>query len=69
MNTTVFVFGQLLDLETLWSARREEQRFMQTTRLRPAQPQGEHMDNSLLIIAFLIVGLIANFTVLAAADE
>lgn len=34
-----------------------------------SQQQEHTMDNNILIIAFLIVGLIANFTVLARADD
>ena len=69
MNTTTFVFGQLLDLATLQSARTQGPRFVPTNSSQPTPPQEQRMDNNLLIIAFLIVGLIANFTVLAAADE
>lgn len=69
MNTTTFVFGQLLSLETLRSARRQGRRLRQTGPSQLTQLQEQRMDNNLLIIAFLIVGLIANFTVLAAADE
>jgi hypothetical protein len=67
MNTTTFVFGQLLSLEML----REDRQLGPQPQpiLRVAQRQERTMDNSLLIIAFLIVGLIANFTVLTGADE
>ena len=65
MNTTTFVFGQLLSLEMLRGTRRQAHK-----RILPSlNRQERHMDNNLLIIAFLIVGLIANFTVLTVADE
>lgn len=68
MNTTTFVFGQLLSLEMLRDAR--PQLLQPKSRLLlPLHHQERHMDNNLLIIAFLIVGLIANFTVLTGADE
>ena len=67
MNTMTFVFGQLLSLEMLRGNRQLGPQPQPISRV--SQQQERTMDNNLLIIAFLIVGLIANFTVLTSADE
>lgn len=69
MNTITFIFGQLLSLDKRNKPRPQERRPVRRDQLPTTNQQDHRMDNNLLIIAFLIVGLIANFTVLAAADE
>lgn len=69
MNTVTFIFGQLLRLDRGNQSKRQARQPVRRNRLQTTQQQDHRMDNNLLIIAFLIVGLIANFTVLAAADE
>ena len=69
MNTTTFVFGQLLSLKMLRNCRTSRPLPESQPISRMIQQQERIMDNNLLIIAFLIVGLIANFTVLTSADE
>jgi hypothetical protein len=75
MNTLTFVFGQLLTLEMLAAGRRQTVRQHSDTQLNnrlhnmgfgrrtgPTQRGKEFvMDNSILVILFLIVTLIANF--------
>lgn len=65
MNTMSFIFGQLLTLEML-AAGQQTHRQRQNIRLQHRfwsshlRKRGS-MDNNLLVIAFLIVTLIANF--------
>jgi hypothetical protein len=63
MNTMTFVFGQLLTLEMLTAGRKPLwQRLPSRRQQRSSQAWKEFfMDNNILIIAFLIVSLIANF--------
>lgn len=65
MNTLSFIFGQLLTLEML-AAGQQTPRQRQNIRLQRRfwsihLRKRESMDNNLLVIAFLIVTLIANF--------
>ena len=69
MNTTTFVFGQLLSLEMLRGRRPLGPQAQPQLISQISHHQERTMDNNLLIIVFLIVGLIANFTVLTSADE
>lgn len=70
MNTLTFVFGQLLTLEMLAAGRRQTVRQHLYKRLdnglshrywAEERWKGVFMDNSMLVILFLIVTLIANF--------
>lgn len=73
MNTMTFVFGQLLTLEMLAAGRQSLwQRLHNQVRHRyqSTQPGKESsMDNNILIIAFLIVSLIANFAMPTHTDD
>ncbi|MCE7983120.1 MAG: hypothetical protein DYG89_18200 [Caldilinea sp. CFX5] len=65
MNTMTFVFGQLLTLEMLAAGRQPIRQHLHN-RLRNKHRSTQHwkgifMDNSMLVILFLIVTLIANF--------
>lgn len=65
MNTMSFIFGQLLTLEILAAGgpmprQRLHNRLQQRFRSSHLQ-KGVGMDNNILVIAFLIVTLIANF--------
>lgn len=69
MNTMSFIFGQLLTLEML-AAGQQTPRQRQNIRLQHRFElshlrKGNRMDNNLLVIAFLIVTLIANFAMSA----
>lgn len=64
VNTAEFVFGQLLSFE-----------MMKLTPCRPHRRTGQSlakeslMENQLLVIALLVVGLIANFTVMSSTKK
>ena len=59
MNTMTFIFGQLLTLEMITAGRQSS---WQQLRTQFHHSQKEFfMDNSILLIAFLIVSLLANF--------
>jgi hypothetical protein len=64
MNTVGFIFGQLLSFE-----------MMKLVRCRPryhltqSLPKEQFMENQLLVIALLVVGLIANFTVMGSSKK
>lgn len=65
MNTMTFVFGQLLTLEMFAAGRqaprqRLHNRLQRRFRLHHLRKE-LFMDNNILVIAFLIVTLIANF--------
>ena len=65
MNTLSFIFGQLLTLEMLAAGQqtprqRQNIHLQHRFRFRHSR-EGGSMDNNLLVIAFLIVTLIANF--------
>jgi len=68
-----FVFGQLLTLEMLAAGRQSLwHRLHNQVHRRPqlTQPWKESfMDNSILVIAFLIVSLIANFAMPTHTDD
>ena len=65
MNTMSFIFGQLLTLEMLAAGGqtpRQRQHNRRQHRFRSSHlRKGVGMDNNILVIAFLIVTLIANF--------
>ena len=65
MNTMSFIFGQLLTLEMLAAGRqtpRQRRHIRLEHRFRSSHLWKEiGMDNNILVIAFLIVTLIANF--------
>ena len=64
MNTVEFVVGQLLSFEMMKLAgRRPQQRIVQFLS------KERIMENQLLVIALLVVGLIANFTVMASPEK
>lgn len=68
MNTVDFVVGQLLSFEMMNLAERPpHQRFRQYVAQRLQKER--IVDNQLLVIAFLVVSLIANFTVMATPRE
>lgn len=77
MNTMTFVFGQLLTLETftagqqsLWQQLQHQGQQRLQYHHRSSQPwKGFFMDNSILVIAFLIVSLIANFAMPTKTDD
>ena len=64
MNTVEFVFGQLLSFEMMKLTRcRPHQRMIQFLAKEPI------MESQLLVIALLLVGLIANFTVMSSPKK
>ncbi len=64
MNTVEFVFGQLLSFEMMKLAQRQpHQHMIQSLAKEP------NMENQLLVIALLVVGLIANFTVMSSPKK
>ncbi len=73
MNTMTFVFGQLLTLE-LFAAGQQPSRWPLARKPRN-YGQSHHswkefmMDNSILVILFLIVSLIANFSMPARRND
>lgn len=68
MNTVDFVVGQLLSFEMMNLAEHPpHQRFRQYVAQRLQKER--IVDNQLLVIAFLVVSLIANFTVMATPRE
>jgi hypothetical protein len=79
MNTLTFVFGQLLTLEMLAAGRRQTVRQRLLDRLNNngfgrriwlTQRGTEFvMDNSILVILFLIVTLIANFAMPSSTEK
>jgi len=78
MNTLTFVFGQLLTLEMLTAGQRQTVRQHLLKRLynglwhrygSTERWKGVFMDNSVLVILFLIVSLIANFAMPSQTDE
>jgi hypothetical protein len=82
MNTLTFVFGQLLTLEMLAAGRQPDRQHIDTQlnnrlhnkgfgrRTRPMQRGKEFvMDNSILVILFLIVTLIANFAMPSSTEK
>lgn len=79
MNTLTFVFEQLLTLEMLAAGRRQTVRQRLLDRLNNngfgrriwlTQRRKEFvMDNSILVILFLIVTLIANFAMPSSTEK
>jgi|688.fasta_scaffold146742_2 hypothetical protein len=79
MNTLTFVFGQLLTLEMLAAGRRQTVRQRLLDRLNNngfgrriwLTQRGKEfvMDNSILVILFLIVTLIANFAMPSSTEK
>jgi len=64
MNTVDFVIGQLLSFEMMALSRRYTDR-----RLALFLSKERIMENQLLVILLLVVGLIANFTVMASSEK
>lgn len=64
MNTVDFIFGQLLTLEAM-TPNRERHRRQPTHSTR----EERIVDNQWLLILFLFVSLIANYTVMATPDQ
>ncbi|MCB0061960.1 MAG: hypothetical protein KDE19_07590 [Caldilineaceae bacterium] len=73
MNTVDFVVGQLLSFEMMTLAKlRPHQRFRQYVAHQfqvQRFPKERIVENQLLIILFLVVSLIANFTVMATPEK
>jgi hypothetical protein len=79
MNTLTFVFAQLLTLEMLAAGRRQTVRQRLLDRLNNngfgrriwLTQRGKEfvMDNSILVILFLIVTLIANFAMPSSTEK
>lgn len=64
VNTAEFIFGQLLSFEMMkLTPRRPHQQIIQSLAKEPI------MENQLLIIALLVVGLIANLTVMSSSEK
>lgn len=69
MNTLEFVFGQLLSFETMQAMKsRPAQRFFGNGPREITQKE-RNVANNFLFIALLIVGLIANITVMTAPER
>jgi hypothetical protein len=64
MNTVDFVIGQLLSFEMMALSRRHTNR-----RLALFLSKEQIMENQFLVILLLVVGLIANFTVMASSEK
>ncbi len=64
MNTAEFVFGQLLSFEMMKLARCHPR-----SPVTQFLPKEQFMENQLLVIALLVVGLIANFTVMGSSKK
>jgi len=73
MNTMTFIFGQLLTLEMVTAGRQPPRQPLRTQFQPPSQFhhswKGFFMDNSILVIAFLIVSLLANFVMPTKGEE
>ncbi len=81
MNTLTFVFGQLLTLEMLAAGRVAARQHLDSRlpsrlhngfdrRIWSTQRwKGFFMDNSMLVILFLIVSLIANFAMPSSTEK
>lgn len=73
MNAFEFIFGQLLSFEMMKKQKHSARRQFQLTQLQFTQFQlirkEMPMEQQLLLIAFLVVGLFANLTVMGSQDQ
>ncbi|MEZ4618934.1 MAG: hypothetical protein R2867_25945 [Caldilineaceae bacterium] len=67
MNTAEFILGQLLTFEMMRAQKARPH--IRTFRIINYLQKERSMDNQLLIIALIVVGLVANFTVMTASEK
>lgn len=79
MNVFDFVCGQLLSFEMMQQSRRSLQERLQFVHIQIPHVQFKRkvqfrrkdilMENQLLLIVFLVVGLLANMTVMTSSEQ
>lgn len=68
MNAFEFIFGQLLSFEMIKTQKHSARCQFQLTQFQLARKEMP-MEHQLLLIAFLVVGLFANLTVMGSQDQ